>query len=244
MRVCCPGTPKEDITMKKTSRRMLSVLLALVLMLSVLPLAASAASVQDWTWRLITRDTTEYHFEDSTYVIYDNSSGWITASTHEDYDAQVTDQYNPGESAPVIRNMDRTHVHLFGLEMNRDGHYTGCICGARQDNITPHVDPRDAVDGRCTCGYKFMDNADLSVLWISNVTLDSAFDPDDIEYNATLVNKDAKAVNISAFTSDARAELEVSGDMILKSGANVISLKVTAEDGKTAKTYTVTVVKE
>ena len=49
-------------------------------------------------------------------------------------------------------------------------------------------------------------------------------------------------MNISAFTNDDRAQLEVSGDMILKSGTNTITLKVTAENG-TENTYTVTIEK-
>ena len=72
--------------------------------------------------------------------------------------------------------------------------------------------------------------------------LDKKFSPETTEYKATLVNKDAKAVNISAFTTDANADLEVSGDMILKSGTNTITLKVTAETGA-ENTYTITIEK-
>lgn len=222
--------------MKKT----FSLLLVLVLLLSLIPLGASAA--EGWAWRLITRDTTEYHYEDGTYVIYDNDNGWILESTNPAYSSQITEQYNPGDPDPIITIYDPTHIHLFGQEISRDGHFIGCICGMRKGNITPHVDPKDAVDGRCTCGYKFMDDATLSVLWISNVKLDKRFQPDVTEYKATLLNKDAKAVNISAFTNDGRAQLEVSGDMILKSGTNTVTLKVTAENG-TENTYTVTIEK-
>jgi len=222
--------------MKKT----FSLLLALVLLLSLIPMGASAA--ENWAWRLITRDTTEYHYEDGTYVIYDNSKGWILESTNEAYKTQVTDQYNPGEPAPAIKTMAPDHVHAFGSEFIREGHFTGCYCGLRKTNVIPHVDPKDAVDGRCTCGYKFVDDATLNVLWISGVKLDQPFKPGTTEYKATLLNKDTAAVNISAFTNDAKADLEVSGDMILKSGTNTITLKVTAETG-TENTYTVTIEK-
>lgn len=226
--------------MKKT--RILSALLVLVLLVSMIPMAASAATVEDWTWRLIARDYTQFHFEDGTYVTVDNEKGWITESTNDDYDVDVSDKYNTGDPAPVLKFEDPYHVHTWGQEISRDGHFTGCVCGARQGNIIPHVAVEDAVDGRCVCGYKFVDDACLNVLWISNVKLDSAFTAKDTEYKATLVNKDAKAVNISAFTRDARATLEVSGDMILKEGINTITLKVTAED-KTENTYTVTIEK-
>ena len=71
--------------MKKT----ISLLLALILLLSLIPMGACAA--EDWAWRLITRDTTEYHYEDGTYVIYDNSKGWVLESTHPDYKVTVTE---------------------------------------------------------------------------------------------------------------------------------------------------------
>lgn len=222
--------------MKKT----ISLLLVLVLMLSLIPLSASAA--EGWTWKLITQNTTEYHYEDGTYVIYANRTGRLLESTNPDYKSEITEQYAPGDPTPIITMYDPTHVHLFGQEISRDGHFIGCICGVRKGHVTPHVDPKEAVDGRCTCGYEYVNDATLNVLWISGVKLDKRFQPDVTEYKATLLNKDAKAVDISAFTNDDRAQLEVSGDMILKSGTNTITLKVTAEDG-TENTYTVTIEK-
>ena len=222
--------------MKKT----ISLLLALILLLSLIPMGACAA--EDWAWRLITRDTTEYHYEDGTYVIYDNNKGWILESTNSGFKTQVTDQYNPDDPDSVITNYS-IHDHLFGWEISRDGHYQGCLyCGLRKGDVIPHIDVKNAVDGRCVCGYKYVDDATLNVLWISGVKLDKSFRPDTTEYKATLVNKDAKSVNISAFTTDALADLEVSGDMILKSGSNTITLKVTSETG-TENTYTVTIEK-
>lgn len=218
-------------------KKHISLLLALILMLSLIPMGASAA--EGWAWRLITRDTTEYHYEDGTYVIYDNSKGWIVESTNPDYKAQVTDQYNTGDPDYIITDTS-IHDHVFGWEISRDGHFIGCFCGLRKGSIIPHDDVKDAVDGRCVCGYKYMDDATLNVLWISGVKLDKPFSPKNTEYKATLLNKDTEAVNISAFTTDAKADLEVSGDMILKSGTNTIQLKVTAETG-TENTYTITI---
>lgn len=106
--------------------------------------------------------------------------------------------------------------------------------------MIPHDELKDAVDGRCVCGYKYVDDATLSVLWISGVKLDKPFNGKTTEYKASLVNPDTQAVNISAFTTDAKADLEVSGDMILKSGTNTITLKVTAETGS-ENTYTITI---
>lgn len=222
--------------MKKT----ISLLLALVLLLSLIPMGASAA--EGWAWRLITRDTTEYHYEDGTYVIYDNSKGWVLESTHPDYKVTVTDQYNPGMPDSIITS-NKIHDHAFQWTIGRDGHYLSCyVCDLRKGDIIPHDEFKDAVNGRCVCGYKYMDIATLSTLWISDVKLDKPFNADTTEYKATLLNKDAKAVNISAFTTDAKSALEVSGDMILKTGTNTITLKVTAETGAES-TYTVTIEK-
>lgn len=230
-------------TMKKTSRKLLSVLLALVLMLSVIPMTTLAAGVEGWAWRAITRDTTTYHFEDGTYVTIHNRTSYIIDSTNKDYDAV---DWNPVVNEKPNYKKDYytlTHIHEYGLEISRDGHFSACACGARHSDPIPHIDPKDAVDGRCVCGYKFMDNADLTVLWLSNVKLDKAFKADTTEYKGTLVNKDAEAVNVSALTFDAKAGVEFSGDMILKDGTNVITVKVTAEDGKETRTYTVTIEK-
>lgn len=222
--------------MKKT----ISLLLALILLLSLIPMGACAA--EDWAWRLITRDTTEYHYEDGTYVIYDNAKGWVLESTNPAVKTQVTDQYNPGDPDCVITSYEG-HEHLFGWDISRDGHFLSCLyCDLRKGDIVPHDDVKDAKDGRCVCGYKYMDVATLSTLWISGVKLDKAFDSDITDYKATLVNQDTKAVNISAFTTDARADLEVSGDMILKSGTNTITLKVISETGA-ENIYTVTIEK-
>lgn len=219
--------------MKKT----ISLLLVLVLLLSLIPLGASAA--EGWAWRLITRDTTEYHYADGTYVIYDNSKGWIVESTNPAYKVQVTDQYNPGDPDCIITNYS-IHDHAYGWEFSRDGHFLACSCGLRKGDVIPHDELKDAVDGRCVCGYKYVDDATLSVLWISGVKLDKPFNAKTTEYKASLVNPDTQAVNISAFTTDAKADLEVSGDMILKSGTNTITLKVTAETGS-ENTYTITI---
>lgn len=221
-------------------KKIISALLALVLLLSLIPMGACAA--EGWAWRLITRDTTEYHYEDGTYVIYDNDKGWVLESTNPAVKTDITDQYNTGDPDAIIIGT-KIHDHEFQWDISRDGHYLACIyCNMRKGNIIPHDEVKDAENGRCVCGYKYMDVATLSTLWISGVKLDKPFNSDTTEYKATLVNKDAKAVNISAFTTDAKAALEVSGDMILKSGTNTITLKVTSETGS-ENTYTITIEK-
>ena len=46
---------------------------------------------------------------------------------------------------------------------------------------------------------------------------------------------------VSASAKDSKAKVLVSGDSGLKVGANTVVCKVTAEDGQTTKSYTITV---
>ena len=92
-------------------------------------------------------------------------------------------------------------------------------------------------------------NAKLASLKIGALTLSSAFDPDTTSYTATTTNA-SNVVN--AIPADADAEIEVKlGDNVVPNGSpvtwaagsNSLTVKVTAADGSTTKTYTVTVTK-
>ena len=107
--------------MKKTSCRLLSMLLALVLMLSVIPMTTLAASVDGWAWKAITRDTTTYHFEDGTYVTIHNRTSYIIDSTNKDYEAV---NWNPvvNEEPNYKKNYyNPAHIHEYGLEIRGEG---------------------------------------------------------------------------------------------------------------------------
>ena len=56
--------------------------------------------------------------------------------------------------------------------------------------------------------------------------------------------KDVKSVKISTRTFDSQATVELPEDLTLKTGTNTIPVKVTAENQKATKTYTLTIVKE
>lgn len=92
-------------------------------------------------------------------------------------------------------------------------------------------------------------NAKLASLKIGALTLSSAFDPDTTSYTATTTNA-SNVVN--AIPADADAEIEVKlGSNVVPNGSpvtwaagsNSLTVKVTAADGSTTKTYTVTVTK-
>ena len=92
-------------------------------------------------------------------------------------------------------------------------------------------------------------NAALSALTIGSLTLTPAFDADTTSYTASTAN----ATNtITAIPADAGAAVTVKAGSVeidngsaaaWAAGANTVTVKVTAPDGKTEKTYTVTVTK-
>lgn len=224
--------------MKKT----ISLLLALILLLSALPLAGAAAEVKIEGYESVT------HVEQgvngpyvSTYVFSDGSK--IVAQ-----DGKVTYSDVAGISKEDIiikatggqEFWSPAHRHEFEWIVNRDGHFYRCTCGAKH-HFAEHT---IGTDGRCICGYKFMDNADLTVLWMRGIKLSPSFKKDVTEYEGQLLVKDLKETQISAFSFDAKATVELPEDLTLKTGKNVFQIKITAEDGKATKTYTVTVNKE
>jgi uncharacterized protein (DUF2141 family) len=98
-------------------------------------------------------------------------------------------------------------------------------------------------------------NADLSALTISSGTLSPSFGSSTTAYTASVGNV-VSSVTITPTRSDANATIQAqvnsggysavtsgspSGSLSLSVGANTINVKVTAQDGSTIKTYTITV---
>lgn len=210
--------------MKRTSRRLFALLLALVMALSMIPMSAGAKTLNE----VVSGNSnyTRYNFEDGTYIIVDNTTGLIIASTSGDYNISE----------------NHCHDHAFGYTVNRDGHFYACDCGIR-GFVTPHLDAKDAIDGKCYCGYVYYDKAELTVLWLSGMVLSPRFNKDTTEYVGKLNYDTITETEVSAITLDARATVEIPEDLTIKEGKNVFEFVVTAEDGVTTKTYTVTVEK-
>lgn len=57
------------------------------------------------------------------------------------------------------------------------------------------------------------------------------------------VGSDVTALEIEALPTDPNAKVKISGDKLLVTGENTVTIKVTAPDGVTTKTYTITVTK-
>ena len=93
-------------------------------------------------------------------------------------------------------------------------------------------------------------NANLAGLAISHGTLAPAFAAATINYTASVANS-VTSVKVTPTTADAFATVKVNGTAVasgtssaaipLNAGSNTISTIVTAEDGATTKTYTITV---
>lgn len=85
-------------------------------------------------------------------------------------------------------------------------------------------------------------NASLAVLEISPGNISPSFSADVMSYTAT-VGGDVDRVSVSAPAQDANASVSISGNEGLQIGENQVVCTVTAQDGQTVKTYTITVTK-
>lgn len=86
----------------------------------------------------------------------------------------------------------------------------------------------------------YSNEASLTSLKVSPGGISPAFSPDVTSYTAS-VGADVSKIAVSAERKDPKAKLVVSGDSNLQPGENKVVCKVTAEDGKTVKSYTITV---
>ncbi|MDR0819797.1 MAG: DUF4430 domain-containing protein, partial [Oscillospiraceae bacterium] len=86
-------------------------------------------------------------------------------------------------------------------------------------------------------------DASLKSLTISVGALSPAFKADVISYSATVENS-VTSITISATANNSKATVDGAGKKNLNEGENVFTIKVTAEDGKTTKSYKITVTRE
>lgn len=88
--------------------------------------------------------------------------------------------------------------------------------------------------------YQASTNANLKSLTVGQGRLSPAFSKSVYEY-AVSVGGGVDRLTVSATPEDSKATVKVSGNTKLKEGANTVTVKVTAEDGKTTKTYKIIV---
>lgn len=102
------------------------------------------------------------------------------------------------------------------------------------------------------CGGKLSDNADLESLSVSAGTLQPAFSPTVPTYAVSVPNT-TESISFTPRSADDAADVRVQGRRVrrgdsspafsLAVGSNSFSIQVSAEDGKTERTYTVQVVR-
>ena len=209
-------------------KKLISLLLALVLICSLLPLSAMAAAT-----------------EEKTYVKHDNGKWYEWTGNElgqEVVDKNLIDALDKGlneylaglkKKAPIVHTPQE---HSFGYASNTKYHWLQCACGC-QISMEPHVDPKDAENDYCFCGYHFSDNADLVTLWIDGCPPIKGFNKNKTEYTL-------KIKRIATRTFDSQATVELPEDLTLKEGENKFEIKVTSENQKVTKVYTVIINKE
>ena len=181
------------------------------------------------------------------------SSGTLSpvfASDTTDYTVSVVN----GVSS--IRVTPTTTTSLITVEVNGEG----VASGAQSGDITLDVGDNTitlvalAEDGLTTKTYTIIvnrlksSNANLSQLSLSSGTLSPTFAPNTMNYTA---NASQSAITVTPTLADPMAAVEVNGTAVangaashsipLAVGSNVITVDVTAQDGTTTKTYTITV---
>ena len=222
-------------------KKLFTLLLALVLVISMIPMAASAYGAADYP---------NFKPKDNGYgtTIFEmeNGDNTVTKISQKDYD-KLGEQYASYlatlEKLEALANHD-LNDHHYRWAANTKYHWLDCPCGCKI-GMEPHVDPKDAIGGYCTCGYWFSDNADLVTLWIGGCPLIEDFDKNTTEYELDAYTyKDVKEIQISTRTFDAGATVELPEDLTLKEGKNTFEIKVVAENQKDSKIYTVVINKE
>lgn len=211
-------------------KKLIAMLLVLIMVLSLVPMSASARSWKDYTDVELGKDGKWYGVKDGKTPVA------LTDAEVEAYLAYVAYEDHP--------HPDDTDAHTFnGYGFNTKYHWLECACGCKI-SMERHVDPLDTTDDTCTCGYHFSDNAELVVLWLEGAFPITDFNKDVHEYTINAhTYMDFKEVKISTFTYDSEATVEYPEDLTLKEGENVFEIKVTAENKKVTEVYTVTVVK-
>lgn len=133
--------------------------------------------------------------------------------------------------------------HEYGYASNAKYHWLQCPCGCKI-SMEAHVDPKDATDDYCFCGYHFSDNADLVTLWVNGCPPIKNFNKNTTEYKLKAhTYKDVKEIKISTRTFDSEATVELPEDLTLKAGENKFDVKVISENQKVTKTYTLIITK-
>lgn len=218
-------------------KKIFALLLALTLLVSLIPMSVAADAWTDYaSFKPINADKylATKHTGETTEITTEHFEELM--ADYGAYLAYLEEQYKAAAHEPNNHSYN-------GYGSDTKYHWLQCACGCKISEEL-HIDPKNAPNDMCFCGYKFSDNADLTVLWIEGAFPIKNFNKDVTEYEVKAhTYKDFKEVKISTFTHDSEATVEYPSDLTLKDGKNVYEIKVTSENQKVTKVYTVTVVK-
>jgi len=223
-------------------KKLISLVLTLVLLLSVIPVGASALSWFEFAEIKPNPDP----YEEAPYVgiTYGNTEVNLSQEDYDALQAQYKSHLEYLEEMQKAANHDPNKHSFNGYGSNTKYHWLECACGCRIGEEL-HIDPKDAPNDTCFCGYHFSDNADLVTLWVKGCPEIKGFDKNKTEYKLNAYTyKDFKEIKISTRTFDSEATVELPEDLTLKEGENKFEIKVTSENQKVTKVYTVIVTKE
>lgn len=223
-------------------KKLLSMALTLLIILSLIPMSVSAYSWQDFTKIEPNPDPNEA----APYIgtKHDNTTVNLSQIDYDDLEAQYKAHLQHLEELMDAANHEPGQHKFNGYGSNTKYHWLQCACGCRI-SIELHVDPKDTSDDTCICGYHFSDNADLVTLWVNGCPPIKSFDKTKTEYKLNAYTyKDVKEIKISTRTYDSEATVELPEDLTLKDGENKFDVKVTAENQKVTKVYTLIINKE
>ena len=228
-------------------KKMLSLLLALVLVLALVPLSVSAVETEA---PAAEEEVTYYDKgDDGKWYEVDPVTGNFGSPVTDSeliaaLDKVYADYWNSLNAVYEHPHPEDPNDHTLGWASNTKYHWLACACG-HQISMEPHVDPKDAENDTCICGYHFSSNADLVTLWVNGCAPIKNFNKNKTEYELTAYTyKDVKEIKISTRTYDSQATVELPEDLTLKQGKNTFEVKVIAENQKDTKTYTLTIIKE
>lgn len=86
-------------------------------------------------------------------------------------------------------------------------------------------------------------NANLNKLELEDYEITPEFNSTITNYTS-IIDKDTDKINVKAVAENNKAQIEINGNEELTNDENKIEIKVTAEDGKTTKTYTINIDKK
>lgn len=231
-------------------------LAALVLLVVVLCGVTSVAEASSGTIKVSTKSCEKGDTVSVTVTVSGNAviAGY---DFYLEYDAKVL-EYVSGADGGGNGRLHFQYVEM-DLDVNKKEYsvtvkFKGIAVGSStlsvKDYEVYNLDPNDggnymditASAGKVTVNapYEASTNAQLSSLKVGEGTLSPSFSKNTYEYTMS-VGGGVDSLTVSAKAADSKAKVSVTGNKDLVEGANTVKVKVTAEDGKTTKTYTIVV---